>query len=70
MKGYGLALQFSPIAILSDEAFDTLHSLLGDQPALGKDGAEALDAYKAKLEEARALLATAYAFSAENAAGW
>lgn len=70
MKGFGLAFQFSPVSILSDEGFDKLHLLLGDRPVLGSAGEAAVDAYVGKLLEARHLLRLAFSFSPTTTANW
>lgn len=58
-KGFALSMQFNPHSILSDEDFDTLHTLLGQHPDRTED-------YVAALIDARALLAEAYEIDAAN----
>ena len=85
MKGFALGLQFSPWSPFAADKTErdklkTILSDMGDGPVLA-DGsqagvaatgtaAEAIAAYKTKLESARATLATAYGFSDELAAAW
>ncbi len=85
MKGFALGLQFSPWSPFAADKTErdklkTILSDMGDGPVLA-DGsqagvaatgtaAEAIAAYKTKLEAARATLATAYGFSDELAAAW
>ena len=62
MKGFALGFQFNPHSpLLAD--FDEIHSLFGDAPVLA-DGA--VDAYRADLIAARALIGAAYGFATEN----
>lgn len=56
-KGFGLAPQFSPKAVLKDASFDEFHQLLGDQPELRP---EHMAAYVERLKQARQILAAAY----------
>lgn len=71
MKGFALAFQFNPYALMSEKDFDTLHNLLGDKPVLPSAGdAAALAVYVSKLKEARTLLQTVYGFSDTNTAEW
>jgi hypothetical protein len=85
MKGFALGLQFSPWSPFAADKTErdklkTILSDMGDGPVLA-DGsqagvaatgtaAEAVAAYKTKLESARATLATAYGFSDALAAAW
>jgi hypothetical protein len=85
MKGFALGLQFSPWSPFAADKTErdklkTILSDMGDGPVLA-DGsqagvaatgtaAEAIAAYKTKLETGRATLATAYGFSDELAAAW
>ena len=85
MKGFALGLQFSPWSPFAADKTerDKLKTILSDMgvgPVLadGSQGgvaptgtaAEAIAAYKTKLEAARATMATAYGFSDELAAAW
>ena len=65
-KGFALAFQFNPRSPLSDADFATLHSLLGEAPALESADAEARAAYADGLRAARQLLGETYGFAAEN----
>jgi hypothetical protein len=65
-KGFALAFQFNPRSPLSDADFATLHSLLGEGPALESADAEARAAYADDLRAARQLLGETYGFAAEN----
>jgi len=85
MKGFALGLQFSPWSPFAADKTErdklkTILSDMGDGPVLA-DGsqagvaptgtaAEAIAAYKTKLEAARATMAEAYGFSDELAAAW
>ena len=85
MKGFALGLQFSPWSPFAADKTerDKLKTILSDMgvgPVLadGSQGgvaptgtaAEAIAAYKTKLEAARATMAAAYGFSDELAAAW
>ena len=62
MKGFALGFQFNPHSpLLAD--FDEIHSLFGDAPVLA-DGE--VDAYRADLIAARALIGAAYGFATDN----
>lgn len=65
-KGFALAFQFNPHSPMSDADFATLHSLLGEAPALESADAEARAAYADGLRAARQLLGETYGFAAEN----
>ncbi|MBL4629727.1 MAG: DUF4856 domain-containing protein, partial [Paraglaciecola sp.] len=68
MKGFALGLQFNKTSPLSDADFTLLHTMLGDMPVL--TGETEVAAYQANLMTARDLLQAAYAFDADNVAGW
>ena len=68
MKGYAMAAQFSPVAILSDSDFDHFHALVGDHPVLGH--LEGFEDYRVRLIQACDILADAYEFSSYNKENW
>jgi predicted small lipoprotein YifL len=70
LKGFSLGLQFSPHSPLSADDFAAFHEKLGDAPVLEDAGTEAIAGYQTALEEARALLGTAYGFADANVTGW
>jgi len=67
LKGFSLGLQFNPRKQITDANFASLHTNIGDKPELTSAGAAA---YVVKLNAARDLLQTAYAFDTANVAGW
>lgn len=67
MKGFALGLQFSPIALISLDQLKSVHADFGQMPVVIEAD---VAAYKAKLLNARATLATAYSFDENNVAGW
>lgn len=75
LKGFALGFQFNPRSPMLDD-FEEFHTLVGDAPVLPDAGTTAIDAYKADLLAARALLKDAYGFDAANmgdgtgAGGW
>ena len=68
LKGFALGLQFNPYSSISDEQFIQLHTLLANKPAL--DTAENVIAYQANILAARAIIAQALSFDAENVENW
>ena len=70
LKGFAMALQFSPIAMLSDADFDKVHALIGDKPVLPSASKDEVQTYQAQLMEARLLLQNAYKFNPVNAQNW
>jgi hypothetical protein len=70
MKGFALSLQFNPRSPMVQGSAPTplvrFHELVGDAPVLPGAGAEAVAAYRQALRDARALVGTAYGFSAAN----
>jgi hypothetical protein len=66
MKGFAMAFQFSPVSIMTDGEFDKLHELMGDRPALHKNGLSGVAKYRANLVEARELLQEIYSFPASS----
>ncbi|MDP2561497.1 DUF4856 domain-containing protein [Psychrobium sp. 1_MG-2023] len=67
LKGFALSLQFNPSSPVSAEDFAMIQDKIGMKPVLT---AAEVPAYKDELLEARALLAAAYEFDAENVADW
>lgn len=70
LKGFALAFQFNPYSTMTEQDFDTLHSLLGDKPVLPSAGEAAVAEYMNKLKEARSLLQKIYGFSETNTLEW
>ena len=73
LKGFALGLQFNPKSPLHEGTrFADLHGHIGDAPVLANDagGQDAIDAYKAGLEAARAIMQEAYGFSQANVEAW
>lgn len=62
MKGFSLAFQFNPEAIMSDNDFDKFHSLVSDRPALPHGSPDQVEKYKQNLKEAKDLLIKVYGF--------
>ncbi|KZN36909.1 hypothetical protein N480_16685 [Pseudoalteromonas luteoviolacea S2607] len=67
MKGFALNFQFNPHSPVTAGEFAEIHTLMGDAPVLEADK---VDAYIADLEKARAIIAKAYEFDAENVEKW
>ncbi len=70
LKGFALGLQFNPRSPLTKAQFAQLHGLIGDAPTLPDATAPEIEAYRADLEAARALLGESYGFAAANLEGW
>lgn len=70
MKGFALGLQFSPVALISVANLKSVHDAFGEAPALLTADQAAVNAYIVKLQEARAIMQTAYGFNADNVANW
>ena len=68
MKGFALGLQFSQIPMISVADLKTVHAAMGEAPELANK--DAVSAYIVKLQSARDVMQTAYAFDAENVANW
>jgi hypothetical protein len=66
MKGFGLSLQFSPFAAVTDEELEDIHQKMGTAPVLATADAGTIEAYRLALLDARATLARAYGFDAAN----
>ncbi|KZN47948.1 DUF4856 domain-containing protein [Pseudoalteromonas luteoviolacea] len=67
MKGFALNFQFNPHSPVKAGEFAEIHTLMGDAPVLEADK---VDAYITDLEKARAIIAEAYGFDAENVEKW
>ena len=67
LKGFALNLQFSRFSPLSDEDYETLHTLIKDAPAIS---VEERAQYRLDLLEARQILQDAYEFEAEHVENW
>jgi hypothetical protein len=65
MKGFALSLQFNPRSPMLED-FVQFHTLVGDAPVLMNAGETAIADYKQALRDARALIGTAYGFTAAN----
>ena len=71
MKGYGLAFQFSPVSLLSDDRFDEVHELMGLAPVLPHSAsAEEVLVYQKRLSRARSILVDAFGFDQVEASQW
>mgnify|MGYP000570469621 CR=1 FL=1 len=68
-KGYALALQFNPSAIITLEELTDLHSFIGQAPSL-KDDIYIKNEYSKKLVNAREKIRGIYDFSTVNALNW
>lgn len=69
LKGFALALQFSPVKKISDAQLTELHDLIGQAPAI-VSGTTEFDDYKEALLDARDILKSAYGFADANVEAW
>lgn len=70
MKGFGLAFQFNPKGIMTDEDFDQMHALMKDAPVVPHAEPSLVKGYINDLLLARAILERTYGFSATNVQNW
>lgn len=70
LKGYALAFQFRPKAIMSTDKFTKIHSLLGIRPVLPHEPLEKVALYKKQLSDVRSELKGIYNFSNNNIMNW
>jgi hypothetical protein len=77
LKGFAMSFQFngaSPMlgmnSLSTATHFDDLHMLIGQAPVLPSADTEVINAYIVSLNDARALIETAYGFAAANIADW
>lgn len=68
LKGFALSLQFSPVAIISEQDLKDVHAKIGTTPKADVETNAAQ--FIADLEAARAILVEAYGFDATVAATW
>lgn len=61
LKGFALGFQFNPRSAVSDEDFQAIHQLVGEQIDF-----EDVDGYRADLEEAKQILGDSFGFAPEH----
>tara|TARA_B100001250_G_scaffold413826_1_gene449347 strand:- start:664 stop:1965 length:1302 start_codon:yes stop_codon:yes gene_type:complete len=70
MKGFTVALQFNPYALITTPQLEDLHMNFGQAPSYAAPGTADYDAAVAQLEAAKVIFQSAYGFSDANMAGW
>ena len=70
MKGFTVALQYSPFKRVTVGNLQELHGIMGKGPSYNKPGTPAYKKTVANYNRAKAVLQTACGFSAANVAGW
>lgn len=70
MKGFALAFQFSPVALMSDATFDQIQALMLTKPVLPHSDKALVNQYINNLLTARDLIAKTYGFSQNNTVNW
>ena len=70
MKGFTVALQYSPFRLVSEDELRELHLLMGQAPAYDLPGSAAYGETAAGMARAKEILQQAYGFADANMAGW
>ena len=70
MKGFTVALQYSPFRLIGQGQLEELHDIMGQSPEYDAPGSEAYDEAISNYMRAKEVLQGAYGFSAENMADW
>ena len=70
MKGFTVALQYSPFKKVTDGNLAELHGIMGKSPSYAKPGSAEYDQTVANYKRAKQVLQVACGFSAENVAKW
>ena len=70
MKGFTVALQYSPFRLISQGQLEELHGIMGPAPSYEAPGSDAYDGIVSSYMRAKDVLQEAYGFSADNMANW
>ena len=70
MKGFTVALQYSPFRLISQGQLEELHGIMGQAPSYEAPGSDAYDGIVSSYMRAKDVLQEAYGFSADNMANW
>ena len=70
MKGFTVALQYSPFRLISQGQLEELHGIMGQAPSYEAPGSDAYDGVVSSYMRAKDVLQAAYGFSADNMANW
>lgn len=70
MKGFTVALQYSPFRLISQGQLEELHGIMGQAPSYEAPGSDAYDGVVSSYMRAKDVLQEAYGFSADNMANW
>jgi len=70
MKGFTVALQYSPLRLIGAGELKTLHGIMGLAPRYETPGSNAYNAAVSEYQRAKQVLQEVYGFSADNMAGW
>ena len=70
MKGFTVALQYSPFRLISQGQLEELHSIMGQAPSYEAPGSDAYDGIVSSYMRAKDVVQEAYGFSADNMANW
>ncbi|MDE2812487.1 MAG: DUF4856 domain-containing protein [Gemmatimonadota bacterium] len=70
MKGFTVALQYSPFRLISQGQLEELHGIMGQAPSYEAPGSDGYDGVVSSYMRAKDVLQEAYGFSADNMANW
>ena len=70
MKGFTVALQYSPFRLIGQGQLEELHGIMGQAPSYEAPGSDAYDGIVSSYMRAKDVLQEAYGFSADNMANW
>ncbi|MCY3737671.1 MAG: DUF4856 domain-containing protein [Gemmatimonadaceae bacterium] len=70
MKGYTVALQYNPFALISQGQLEELHGIMGQAPSYDAPGSAGYDETVREYGRAKEVFQAAYGFSDANMANW
>lgn len=70
MKGFTVALQYNPFALISHSQLEELHGIMGQAPSYDPPGSDAYDETVRNYGRAKEIFQGAYGFSDGNMANW
>lgn len=70
MKGYTVALQYNPFALISHGQLEELHGIMGEAPSYDAPGSAGYDETVRRYGRAKEIFQAAYGFSDANMANW
>ena len=70
MKGFTVALQYNPFALISESQLEELHGIMGQAPSYDAPGSDAYDETVSNYGRAKEIFQGVYGFSDGNMANW